>query len=136
MGKLCAEKSYKKFDSKSKYQMKQKRKNLENNLEHGKKISSYSEMLKQKHNYDFYIKKIKMSNGIITRINYFPNPIALQVVSCAIQRDVYSLIVRPDWGERMYSLKQSGYSENGRGERSLTPTFKELYIVASWLTPL
>lgn len=85
---------------------------------------------------NFHSETMKTFTGIPTRTNYFNNPIGLQIVSHAKQRNIYSLFINKN-DKNMYLLKQSGYYHEGkgRGMTSSTPTFRELYDIKSWLTP-
>lgn len=76
---------------------------------------------------------VETEGGINVRINYLPNPVAVQAVPYTKPREVYSFLIKSEIGR--YSIKQDGLYEQGRGQVSSVNTkFTDLYRATSWLT--
>jgi len=71
--------------------------------------------------------------GIKVRINYLPNPIAVQLVSMAKPREIYSVLCRKQNQEMTYIVK-SEYQSCGEGRSFGKRIFLQLYS-APWLEP-
>ena len=80
----------------------------------------------------FSSQRFETSSGIIIRLNLLPSPLAFQVVSHGCAREIYSLLGKAGLGE--YTLKQSGYRSEGRGEISAATTASDFFEKTPWLT--